>query len=59
MWSLDLDRIVCPRLPICDAVVDDVIVRRDSSGHLTATYAQAVAADVERMFLAPGILSRR
>ena len=29
VWSVDLDRLVCPRLPICDAIVHDVIVRRE------------------------------
>ena len=42
VWSLDLDRFVCPRLPTCDAIVHDIIVKRDWS-HITATYAQSLA----------------
>jgi hypothetical protein len=40
VWSLNLDRLACPRFPICDPVVNDIIVRRDHT-HLTATYARA------------------
>ena len=40
--SLDLDRLVCPRYPVCDPVVNDIIVRRDHT-HLTATYARSLA----------------
>jgi peptidoglycan/LPS O-acetylase OafA/YrhL len=39
--TLDLDRLVCPRWPTCDAVVDDIIVKRDPN-HITATYARAL-----------------
>ena len=43
--TLDLESVVCPRLPTCDAIVDDVIVKRDRN-HLTATFARAVAEQV-------------
>ena len=43
--SLDLDSVVCPRRPTCDAIVDDVIVKRDRN-HLTATFARSVADKV-------------
>ena len=42
VWSLDLNRLVCPRFPVCDAIVRGLIVRRDHT-HLTATYARALA----------------
>ncbi len=44
--SVDLDRVVCPRWPTCDAIIGDVIVKRDAN-HLTATFAKSVAAQVE------------
>jgi hypothetical protein len=49
VWSIDLDRVVCPRLPTCDAAVNDVIVRRDANGHLTTAFARSVAPTVERI----------
>nr|MDP9335330.1 acyltransferase [Actinomycetota bacterium] len=54
--SLDLDRLVCPRLPICDPIVHDVIVRRDANSHLTATFARSVSAAIERIMHTRGIL---
>jgi hypothetical protein len=42
IWSIDLDRLVCPRLPHCDPVVGNVIVKRDWS-HLTGTYSSTLA----------------
>jgi hypothetical protein len=58
VWSLDLDRLVCPRLPICDPIVHDVIVRRDENSHLTATFARSVAPAIEKILQARGILGR-
>jgi hypothetical protein len=49
--SLDLDRLVCPRLPICDPILHEMIVKRDGS-HLTGSYARylstVIAADLHR-----------
>ena len=49
--SLNVDRLVCPRLPVCDAILHDIIVKRDGS-HLTATYSAylstAIDADLHR-----------
>ena len=39
--SIDADRLTCPYLPICDPVLDGLVVRRDSN-HLTATYARSL-----------------
>jgi peptidoglycan/LPS O-acetylase OafA/YrhL len=57
-WSLDLDRLVCPRFPVCDPVVNDIIVRRDHT-HITGTYSDALAGDVDARLRAAGILSPR
>jgi peptidoglycan/LPS O-acetylase OafA/YrhL len=40
--SVDADRMICPRLPVCDPVVGEIIVKRDGS-HITATYARSLA----------------
>ncbi len=56
LLSVDLDRLVCPRLPICDAIVHDVIVRRDANGHLTATFAHSVSTTIDAILHTRGIL---
>jgi hypothetical protein len=45
VWSMDIDTLVCPYLPICDPVVDDEIVMRDHN-HITATYARGLADEL-------------
>jgi hypothetical protein len=54
-WSLDLDPLVCPRLPACDPVVNDIIVRRDHT-HITGTYSDALAGAVQEKLRAAGVL---
>jgi len=54
-WSLDLDRFACPRFPVCDPVVNEIIVRRDRT-HLTATYARALAEPFASLLHETGIL---
>ena len=49
VWSLDFDRIVCPNLPACDTVLNNVIVFRDD-GHVTKTFAKASADAIQEMF---------
>jgi peptidoglycan/LPS O-acetylase OafA/YrhL len=46
VWSLDLDPLVCPYLPICDPMVGGRVVKRDR-GHLTRAYVRTFADDVE------------
>jgi hypothetical protein len=55
IWSLDLDRLACPRFPVCDPVVNGIIVRRDHT-HLTATYARAIADSFASLLHDQGIL---
>jgi peptidoglycan/LPS O-acetylase OafA/YrhL len=43
--SVDADRMVCPRWPVCDPVVGEIIVKRDGS-HITATYARSLAGSL-------------
>jgi hypothetical protein len=56
--SADLDLIVCPRLPTCDEIVNNVIVRRDPT-HVTATFARAHAADVLALLERKGVFASR
>jgi hypothetical protein len=40
--ALDVDRLVCPYLPICDPVLDGMVVFRDDN-HITGTFATSLA----------------
>ena len=42
VWSVDLDHLVCPFLPICDPIVNNQIVKWDPT-HLTVKFAQSIA----------------
>jgi len=55
LFSLDLDRVVCRSYPECDAVTDNIIVKRDAT-HITATYARHVVAAVDGILHRKGIL---
>jgi hypothetical protein len=58
-WSFDMDRLVCPYLPICDPVVDGLIVKLDQ-GHITATYSRKViAGDITRYLQSNGVVPTR
>jgi hypothetical protein len=56
MSTLDLDRVVCPRLPTCDSLIDDVIVWRAGT-HITATFARSRWARIDALLHAKGILT--
>jgi len=56
VWSLDLDALACPWLPICDPVIGGEVVRSDDN-HLTLTYVDTMLTDpVETFLLDNGIL---
>ena len=55
--NLNLTRLVCPRLPVCDPVVRGLIVHRDHT-HITRTYARSLALTVEHMLQSAGVLAR-
>jgi hypothetical protein len=46
--SVNLNRLACPRYPVCDPVVNGIIVRRDHT-HLTGTYARALTTSLETL----------
>ena len=58
VWNVNLDRLACPRLPVCDPVVNNIIVRRDNT-HLTGTYALSLATSIAALFRKAGILLAR
>lgn len=55
MWSVDLDRVVCPALPICDPIVDGTVVRWDGA-HLTRRFGMTLVDDLTRMLADRGLL---
>jgi peptidoglycan/LPS O-acetylase OafA/YrhL len=58
VWSADLDRLVCPFLPICDPIVNGQVVKFDES-HLTNAYSATLAPAVGDYLRENGILSDR
>jgi len=56
-WTLDLDRLVCPYLPICDPVVDHQIVKFDTS-HLTAKFVVSIAPAINAYLEDNGLIPR-
>ncbi len=51
VWSLDVDRLACPYLPICDELIGGRIVWADVS-HLTLAYAATLAPSFRALFAA-------
>ena len=56
VWSIDIDALVCPYLPICDPMVAGMVVKFDE-GHLTTTYARSISQRIEEMLVAEGVLT--
>ncbi|HSV66147.1 MAG TPA: acyltransferase family protein [Mycobacteriales bacterium] len=44
--AIDLDPIVCPRLPICDAVIAGTMVRKDHD-HITGRYSALISDQID------------
>jgi peptidoglycan/LPS O-acetylase OafA/YrhL len=57
LWSADLDKLVCPYLPICDPIVNHEIVKLDGS-HITPPFARSVAPSVTAYLEENGIIPR-
>jgi peptidoglycan/LPS O-acetylase OafA/YrhL len=53
--SVDLDALVCPGRPHCAAIIDNIIVWRDSA-HITATYSRSLSSRVEVILRKQGIV---
>jgi peptidoglycan/LPS O-acetylase OafA/YrhL len=56
LYTLDLDRLVCPYLPICDPIVDGIVVKKDSQ-HITRDYSRHVADSLAALLVADGIIT--
>jgi hypothetical protein len=52
--TVDLDRIACPMLPVCDPIVDGTAVWR-IEGHLTGTYVDKVTPQLTGALAAAGV----
>ncbi len=57
VWAADLDKLICPYLPICDPIVDHQVVKLDGS-HLTRAFARALAPAVDGYLKTNGIVPR-
>jgi peptidoglycan/LPS O-acetylase OafA/YrhL len=57
VWSVDMDELVCPYLPICDPIVGGEIVKWDAS-HLTTAYVQAIAPQLDGYLRQSGIIAK-
>src|SRR4029078_11262240 len=55
--SANFDRLVCPFLPICDPIVNNQIVKWDTS-HLTNAFAASIAPAVDTYLKQVGALPR-
>jgi hypothetical protein len=49
-YVADFDRLVCPFLPICDPVIDGIVVRYDD-GHITPKFAVSLAGRVAEVLV--------
>jgi hypothetical protein len=57
VWAADLDRLVCPFLPICDPVVNGQIVKGDRT-HVTKKFARTLAGPIDNYLKQSGIIPR-
>ena len=55
VWSIDLDRLVCPDLPTCDPVLHGKVVMYDSN-HLATGFAATLADGLEKALVDAGVL---
>jgi len=55
IWSVDLDRVVCPDLPVCEPFLDGLPVRWDA-GHLTRAFGMTLVDDLTAMLADRGLL---
>jgi peptidoglycan/LPS O-acetylase OafA/YrhL len=56
VWSIDLNHLVCPFLPICDPIVNGQIVKWDPT-HLTVKFAQSIAPQLNQYLQQNNILT--
>ena len=54
VWDLDISKLICPYLPICDPVVDGKIVWYDMS-HISDSYSRTLTNPMRELFTANAI----
>ncbi len=47
-FTIDLDRVVCPYLPICDPVVSGIVVKRDPQ-HITPAFSRSMGDPIQAL----------
>jgi peptidoglycan/LPS O-acetylase OafA/YrhL len=57
VYSIDLDPLVCPYLPICDPIVGGVVVKKDPQ-HITAPFSGAMTDAIDRLLVEDRIIER-
>lgn len=55
LWAVDLDQLVCPYLPICDPIIDGLVVQTDTT-HLTSAFARSLAPALDAYLVSTGVL---
>ena len=53
--SVDIDPLVCPALPVCDPVVDDILVRLDHD-HISAAWSLHIAPQLDELLTRLGVV---
>jgi hypothetical protein len=57
VFTVDLDPLVCPYFPICDPMVNGVVVKRDKQ-HITAAYSKTMGEPIDSVLAADGVIPR-
>jgi peptidoglycan/LPS O-acetylase OafA/YrhL len=57
VFSIDLDRLVCPYLPICDPMVGGIVVKKDAQ-HITAAFSAAMSRPIDKLLVGDGVIPR-
>ena len=58
VFTIDLDREICPLLPVCDPVLNGRVVKWDQS-HVTSAFAIALASEIDAVLKTDGLIPLR
>jgi hypothetical protein len=56
VMAIDLDRLVCPELPLCAPIVDGVVVRTDTD-HLSVSFVETLVGPIEALMIGEGFIT--
>ena len=56
VMAIDLDRLVCPELPLCAPIVDGVVVRTDTD-HLSVSFVKTLVGPIEALMIGEGFIA--